>query len=1213
MTNAKKLILAGCAALSAFALFAGNVCTWYGTAGDGQWGTAGNWDIKPQSGNGDTVILQNTGNSPVINNDMGTMAIAALQIASGSQALTLTGDMLQLDSVASGDASAYYDKAANAQITISCPLYLPTKDKQAYFLLVSSAYTHVSGNISGPGGLDYRGGNAGDIKRDWAETDLLKLSGDNTFEGTVNLRPRRSELASTNALGKAGKSVYLCQSATCQYLFSAPGLYDYKFSVSDQKGCLWFSADCQLAGFNFYSGSGSKLRFCADVPVQVDVLGAVSCQAPAATHKLDLSFPDGGHLHFRDSFVYPDVCIGVREADGDWEGRAVTGGRVYFHDENTMIATFLNKYGGVEFYHPNFLPEGYVPYYDYRRTAGVACYYLNGNDQTIDHLDTSSLTASYIADTGRFFETDAPAALTIKATAGGEANVSFQGPMSVIYDAQGDYRQAIYNRTIAMTGDLIVSNGTFALTGTTTMKNANEVVVAGGAFEIASTTAKSLQYVKRISVADGGTLKVATTVDPFAGSTAVDLEKGAKLDVGSAFQLTTMLSYDGEIVANDRYQKIGGSDPTATPVEWMTGDGVFTMNGTSAFWKSAVDGNWGDATKWAPAVPTSENAANLTAEGASYVVSVTAPETGFYKDIVVRNVGDDTATLRIASEFATSNATVVLDHGAKVEIPEGGSWNWWPKTPGGSVDEQARLTLRNGAEFKVDGGTFTGNAFSGSFAVGDGTDSVTSKVVVTSGLLDFLAATTASSKFVLNDGGALEVSGTGIARFRGPSGSIALRGNGGTIDVSDAGRIEIAGGNERWFGGDTTFRDDAVLALCGNRPKISITPNDGRTIDLRFEDHARIGSEAGVAVGDYFDGLTLNAGKAGATTRLHLDSDGIYNLGGEVYVGRAAGRGELHLSNGHVYISSTRGLAVGVCDHEATVATPIDCTGVLEVSGGVLEVSGGGYTEIDRLNGLTIGNGYCRKDGREGRFEGYAYITGGIVTNRGYRSIFGAGIGQAYGEIVQTGGRVALTGSGEYVVLGLAGGDGRYVISNGTFEASNEIALWVGGVSTNAIGHYMSHCPADRHDANGYLGVFGGSFTAASGSMTVGADGSGTIEVGETGSIAVRNLVLSNSVSRAAGTTTGLGFTFGPTGVGGISVSGALRIDPGTKLTVDASAYAGGAKGFVVLEAANRTGDFAEEDVTVIPPPDNRFKTSVKWRGNKLRVGLSEGLLMIIR
>ena len=36
-------------------------CTWTGAAGDGKWATAGNWDVAPVSGRGDTIIIKNAG------------------------------------------------------------------------------------------------------------------------------------------------------------------------------------------------------------------------------------------------------------------------------------------------------------------------------------------------------------------------------------------------------------------------------------------------------------------------------------------------------------------------------------------------------------------------------------------------------------------------------------------------------------------------------------------------------------------------------------------------------------------------------------------------------------------------------------------------------------------------------------------------------------------------------------------------------------------------------------------------------------------------------------------------------------------------------------------------------------------------------------------------------------------------------------------------
>ena len=257
-----KAVMMVVAALSAFALFAGNTCTWTGQAGDGNWATPGNWEdnVKPVSGNGDRVILSNTGNSAVISNGLGTISIDGLTIAAGSQAFKLVGDAIQLESVATVatvgpsesalEKIAIYDKTSGGEIEIATPLVLPTG--LHYFRIVSNAALHLSGVISGKGGFDYQSTSTAWQSKTWKETDRLKISGDNTFEGTVYLRNYCTDIVTTNALGKAGKSVYLGQNYYSKYKFSAAGHYAYVFRASNSDSWCYFMADAELDKLEFY-------------------------------------------------------------------------------------------------------------------------------------------------------------------------------------------------------------------------------------------------------------------------------------------------------------------------------------------------------------------------------------------------------------------------------------------------------------------------------------------------------------------------------------------------------------------------------------------------------------------------------------------------------------------------------------------------------------------------------------------------------------------------------------------------------------------------------------------------------------------------------------------------------------------------------------------------------------------------------------------------
>jgi len=1215
-----KILLGLIAAFSASALFAGNTCTWTGGAGDGNWATAGNWEdgVKPLSGNGDRVILSNTGSSAVISNGLGAISIDGLTITAGSQAFKLVGDPIELRSKSSTLAStAIYDATTVGEIEIATPLVLEPSGMH-YFRLASGGALHLSGDISGTGGFDYQSTTTAWQSRSWRETDRLKLSGNNTFEGNVWLRNYCTDLATTNALGKAGKTIYLVNHYA-KYRFSAEGHYAYNFTVSDGEDFLYFYANAKVDSLTFYQ-SANHTSLYGEGEVTVEFLHGLyindNLATTASSRLLDVSFPNKASVHVYEKFRCGSLYVGDR--DSVREGYDY--GRLHIHSATATYETMNLSQGSIVLYHAGFLHETEVPVYNWRRADGATCFYLNGNDQTIDHLDTANV-GERIADTGRFFQSDTPATLTLKATADGSANVAFKDALSVVYDPVGGYRQEITNRTITMTGDLTVRKGTFALVGTTTMKNANLVsITSGGTFEVASSTAKSLENVKKITVADGGLLKLATAADPFAGKTEIQLAAGAQLDPGSARTLTSaLIRYDGAIVSNNRYQATGGGDPTAVEVPWLAGDVVLTVDGKNAYWKQATDGTWGDSTKWAPAQPTADNVIMLTAEGASYKVTVDADSGVAYKEIKALHDAGGSATLEIAAPFATTAPNVIFGAGSAVSLATNGVWTWTAAPYVDTAwDDKTHLTFKDGATFAVNGGTFSAGDFRGVFALGGTDNATTSTLSVASGLFDFFAANTITAQLLLNPGGRLEISGDGVAKFRTQYWSVGLTGNGGSMDVSETGRLEICGGDGRWFAGDATFRDNAVLEVSGRpqdggKPRVYATPPAaGGTMEILFKDHARIGATAGVTVSDNFYRFTLGNGIAGTTTKLTLAGDGIYNLGNQVEVGFAAGCGELRQSNGMTWISSTRGLAVGTCDLDATTATPIDCSGLLEFSGGVMSVNAGSWNEYNRLNGFTVGNGFYVKAGREGRFEGRAVISGGVVTNDGYRSVIGIGIGQAKGEYVQTGGTHIKAGDGCDILVGFSGGEGLFALSNGTFRTLKQIDTWIGGCPTNELQRNLPYCP-DRHDAKGVLDVAGGTFQSDYGRLFVGVDGSGELALGETGQLQVKELVLSNGVDRATGTETKLRLTFGPTGIGKATVSAGLRIDPGTKLVVDTTAYTGASRMFTVLEAANRTGDFRPEDVTVIRDPAAGQNVRVHWSGNRLRIGVADGMMIIVR
>ena len=256
----------------------------------------------------------------------------------------------------------------------------------------------------------------------------------------------------------------------------------------------------------------------------------------------------------------------------------------------------------------------------------------------------------------------------------------------------------------------------------------------------------------KIIVEDGGLLKLATAADPFAGRTEVLLANGAQLDPGAGRTLTSaLLKYDGVIVANNRYQKIGGADPTAEPVAWMAGDAVLAVDGKIAYWKQAVDGTWDDETKWAPATPASDIAVNLTAEGASYTVTVDetpARPTGL---IVINESADETSTLKVAAPMTvdvTAAKPLNVGTGGRIEVAEGGALTF----AASSLQTDA-LNVRNGGELEVAGGSMGITYLPGSFNI-SGVEGQEGLLKISSGTCT-VTSVSSVGKFLLGEYGRL--------------------------------------------------------------------------------------------------------------------------------------------------------------------------------------------------------------------------------------------------------------------------------------------------------------------------------------------------------------------------------------------------------------------------------------------------------------------------
>ena len=201
-----------------------------------------------------------------------------------------------------------------------------------------------------------------------------------------------------------------------------------------------------------------------------------------------------------------------------------------------------------------------------------------------------------------------------------------------------------------------------------------------------------------------------------------------------------------------------------------------------------------------------------------------------------------------------------------------------------------------------------------------------------------------------------------------------------------------------------------------------------------------------------------------------------------------------------------------------------------------------------------------------------------------------------------------MTHASRPMVIGLKGGTGVYEMTGGSY--TNRAGIYVGGCFTNILGVMVSTM-RDALPGYGTLSVSGGTFSTAK-DIYVGLDGHGAFNVGTGGVVTAANLHVTNSYDSVLGETVAgaLSFTLGPSSVGRIDLSGALKVAPGATLSVDVSACTA-RKSFQLLNCASMERGFAPENVTVVTDRPSRW--NVVQSGTGVRLVCATGTTLLIK
>lgn len=252
---------------------------------------------------------------------------------------------------------------------------------------------------------------------------------------------------------------------------------------------------------------------------------------------------------------------------------------------------------------------------------------MGGFNQTIQYFSVSDYGDNYASTTGDGYEIkspDGPATLTVTGLPTGvSCNCYFaiNDNVSLILDAP-DYTCNFVKRENRTAGEIIVSNGTFAVTGTATFKNVPKITVAkNGVFDLKSDKENALSGVRELKVE--GVFR-SSSKTPFGdGNVSIALEKGALLDVGAKIEVAS-LTIDGKtlgvgVYAHGKYEEIAKDTIIVVPA----------VKGASAVWTGGgADANIATALNWEGGV-----CPNL-ADGSSECTFAASGETAYVDRLV---------------------------------------------------------------------------------------------------------------------------------------------------------------------------------------------------------------------------------------------------------------------------------------------------------------------------------------------------------------------------------------------------------------------------------------------------------------------------------------------------------------------------------------------------------------------------------------------------
>ena len=799
-------------------------------------------------------------------------------------------------------------------------------------------------------------------------------------------------------------------------------------------------------------------------------------------------------------------------------------------------------------------------------------------------------------------------------------------PIDLEWNPVGDFTQTLKGRVHGCCGTLTVKRGTLKVTGAASFAYVPRISVLdggfGATFDLDVTKANALQLVRWIDL-QGANARFrigANAATPFAEDRAIAIiDSGAKFVVpaGAAASLMAVV-YNGERIANDTYT--GGADTaSAKHADWIDGEGTITVTAAEklAYWTGAASGAYEAGTNWAggaaPGVGTTAVLLDKATE-APLTVTVSTAIASFPTDLFVRNRGTAVTTLSLEADVAHENGDVRIEKGGKVVVKNAtytytGTFAAKGESPANQLANRRNFRVTDGGEWVTDdGGETLIDYFIGSFLV-DGSNSLTGRVAaVNGGYMRYKGYT--SYPLHVHPYGLLDVQDGGWVHLPHYSWNheTTFDLHGGKLNVKDAtfggqtvwgGSIRFGQGEIVFSGTSTNFFDGGasgqVFSPVAAGEKLHVAMSDTcYNLENGNNDHFYVGgTEGSETVVDYSSptpGNTLMA-----------------------RIGTGAGKATLNLLGSAEFKTHNYGLRVGYRNGSSTAKAE----GFVNVPTGT-KLSTGGSTSSWAANGgsgigslaIGLGTGAAGEPSARRNAYGEIRVSGGQVQAGDGHSLIGVGWGE--GLYVQESGTTKFEVNSCQTVVGLAGGLGHLIVSNGTVSTRK---LYVGGCPKSEFTYgdgweSSAGIPfSTRHDAQGKVSVAGGSLTTGNYPMILGADGSGTVEMrGSSGTLTTANLILSNATQSV------VRFVADAGGVSPISVTGELVVTDGASMEVDLSGYTGSANTFRLFSFDSSSGDLESMPVTLLDANGvSRKPRCLVKRANALELAVISGTIVIFR